>query len=401
VIQHLAIGETYFFRDRRQFDVLRHQILPSLLEARRRKGRYSLNVWSVGCASGEELYSIAILLHELLPAHELKRWSLRLVGTDLNKQAIKQARLGIYRPWSFRQTESTLPHQYFTATDQGLQIKAFLREMVSFRLGNVLQIPPLPECDLVLCRNVLLYFEDQRAVEAEARMREVLAPDGWLMLGPAEAVHTRDGWNLHLFSGVPAYRLADTRGIGLIYEPISQAHGGVRTHAVPDLRLELGYEAAVHAHQRDEHEEARSLLRRLLTENPRHARAYLLLAALDADQNHAEEAHRYIDAALQIEPMLADAYYLRGLLHSAQDRAVEAENAFRDALYCQRNHPLAALMLGTINARAGDLTRAMRLWKAARRSVADLKPDSTLTDISDLTVGQLTAMLDQQLATYG
>ncbi|MBZ0286222.1 MAG: protein-glutamate O-methyltransferase, partial [Anaerolineae bacterium] len=155
LLRALTIGETYFFRDAPTFERLRTSILPDLILERRQKGRYDLTIWSAGCAGGEEVYSIAILLHELLP--DLQRWTIRLIGTDINAQALENAQKGVYRDWSFRHTHRDLQTRYFDLTPGGWQIKGYLQALPLFRQGNISQGAPHPACDLVFCRNTLLY----------------------------------------------------------------------------------------------------------------------------------------------------------------------------------------------------------------------------------------------------
>lgn len=443
VIRTFAIGETYFFRDQPQFHVLRHQILPALIAERRAAGSLYLNIWSVGCATGEEPYSLAILLHELLRDAgdaEAEKWTLRLVGTDLNAEALEAARRAVYRPWSFRneaRSDERAPtyERYFDTVEGGLQLKPVIREMVTFRQMNLLKGPPLPQLDIILCRHVLLYFSDVRAAQVESMLFSALRPGGWLFMGRAEALHHRSaqespGWAMHLFPKAPAYQRplnsvdappvsglssASTRAaitetqpaviVGsslfgdLTERPTTTATAAAPMVDMPDSTREVK-NVVVSARLSGDAASAERLLKARLMISPDSALSHLLLASLCADQKRLGEAHTHLDRALSLDVMLADAHTLRGLLYLEESRHEDARTALQSALYCQRNHPLAAYTLGTLMAQLRDFSRALKLWEIARSAVAGLPSERPLSDLSDMTVGQLQMLVAAQIAAW-
>ncbi|UTW10069.1 CheR family methyltransferase [Marinobacterium rhizophilum] len=187
LVEHLSVQESYFFRVPEQFAFIRDRVLPDFVS---RQGAFaSLRVWSAGCASGEEVYSLAILLHE---ARLLDRaW---LLATDMSDAALAKARAGVYRPWSFRSEERWPVRQtYFSAVAHGdFVVDPCLRRRISFRRHNLLRSPypdtesGICDLDLVLCRNVLIYFNRERAQQVVQRLQRCLAPGGWLITGPSD-----------------------------------------------------------------------------------------------------------------------------------------------------------------------------------------------------------------------
>src|SRR5262245_20228366 len=151
LLYHLAIGETYFFRD---IDALRERVLPRLIARRRTDGSRTLRIWSAGCATGEEPYTIAILLCELID--DVEAWKITILGTDINLEAINFARRGLYTQWSVR---SVLPENpYLRPRGNRWQISDQIRRMVDFRYLNLIDNHiGLANADLVVCRNVLYY----------------------------------------------------------------------------------------------------------------------------------------------------------------------------------------------------------------------------------------------------
>jgi len=405
MVEALAIGETYFFRDRSHFTLLREQILPAMIAQRRKSGDLSLNITCMGCATGEEPYSIAMLLTEMLPDRE--RWHLRIVGMDVNGQALAIARQGWYRQWSFRLTDESI-YTYFDRVDNGYRLKPAIREMVEFRFANLFDVPPVPQCDLILCRNVLLYFTPQRAADAESLLNEMLYPSGWLMLGPSEALHEpRKGWITHVHPSAPIYQKAlngdeiafrehhKPKVVTAVLKPLPPAPRPPAQALTP-----LSYESAVAAHQREEHDTTDRILAALLHAEPHHAPAHVLIAARYADKRRIDDAHRHLDIALHIEPLNADAYYLRGLLHLEANTPELARRALQNALYCQRTHALAAYTLGTLLIRSGEIPRALRLWENAREVIRKHPAETPLSDISTMTAKQLDALLRDNLAGW-
>ena len=184
----LTIGETHFFRNRPQFRALEHHILPELIERRRASRR--LRVWSAACSTGEEPYSLAILLERLLP--DRARWDVRILATDINRAALERARRGQYGTWSFRDVPDDVASAFFVRHGTTLEVAGRIREAVSFaHLNLAADIWPSAatatlDLDLVLCRNVLIYFGDDLSHQVAARLHGALADGGWLLVAPAE-----------------------------------------------------------------------------------------------------------------------------------------------------------------------------------------------------------------------
>ncbi|MCD6075121.1 MAG: methyltransferase, CheR-type, partial [Rhodospirillales bacterium] len=182
LIEHLAIAETYFFRDIAQFNEIRNRIVPELRALR--GPNFMLRAWSAGCSSGEEAYSLAILFEqEAIPAH--------ILATDISPKALTKAKQGTYGTWSLR-GEGRQAAAYIDANSPRLAIPDRLRAHVDFRHLNLVNdtYPSLAsgttELDLILCRNVLIYFDDDNIREVAKRLNACLARGGWLITGPSD-----------------------------------------------------------------------------------------------------------------------------------------------------------------------------------------------------------------------
>jgi chemotaxis protein methyltransferase CheR len=184
VVEALLNNETYFFRDRAMFDLLSQRVLPAL-QAQRENSR-RLSIWSVGCSTGQEVYSLAMLMAE--QPGRWDGWTVDLVGTDVARAVIATAREGHYSQFEVQRGLGAMQMVgFFEETRTGWRASHALRRMVRFETRSLLEPAPHPGAfDLILCRNVLLYFDRPTRERAFARLAEALAPDGRLMLGAGE-----------------------------------------------------------------------------------------------------------------------------------------------------------------------------------------------------------------------
>jgi chemotaxis protein methyltransferase CheR len=186
VVEAMTTNETFFFRDRLPFDHLNDTILPALLAAR--ASRRSLRIWSAACSTGQEPYSIAMCLRE--QAAQLAGWRIEIVATDLSQEVLEKSKAGVYSQF---EVQRGLPIQllvkYFTQNGDLWQINSDIRAMVAYRQLNLLQdFSHLGKFDVIFCRNVLIYFDQQTKLSMFERLAKMMEPDGMLMLGAAETV---------------------------------------------------------------------------------------------------------------------------------------------------------------------------------------------------------------------
>ena len=196
----LTTNETFFFRDKGQFRLLRDHILPQIIQKHRHDR--TLRLWSAGCSTGEEPYSLAMLINELLP--DWRRWDILILGTDINASAIEKAKIGVYSDWSFRMVDPEIKKRYFKYKS-GWMLDRRIRAMATFCTGN-LRLDKFPDSlsricdiDLILCRNVFIYFTFEAIAAVVKKFSVTLADGGFLMTGHSE-LH---GQNLHNLSAQP------------------------------------------------------------------------------------------------------------------------------------------------------------------------------------------------------
>ena len=186
VVEALLNNETYFFRDRGPFDVLQRHALPELAQRRAKTRR--LRIWSAGCSTGQEVYSLAMLFAEDPDAW--RGWTIDILGTDVSSACIDRARAGSYSQFEVqRGLGISQMIKWFEECPDGCRAVEALRRPLRFQVHNILEQPPHPGgFDIVLCRNVLLYLSPEKKMMSFERLASAMAEDGWLMLGAGETV---------------------------------------------------------------------------------------------------------------------------------------------------------------------------------------------------------------------
>ncbi|MBF0186708.1 MAG: protein-glutamate O-methyltransferase CheR [Magnetococcales bacterium] len=218
----LTTGESYFFRDSGQITLLRTRILPELIQSRQHDR--TLNIWSAGCSTGEEPYTLAIILDQLLPFWD--EWQVTILGTDINEASLEKACSGHYSPWSFRKVPPAIINRFFNKEKSGdYTLETRIRQMVTFKKMNLIE-DALPDpllstmgLDLIVCRNVFIYFDQETVQKLVGKFSGYLRPNGYLMTGHAE-----------LSTKEPAGLLSRIHPESVIYQKPS----GILSSAVPN-----------------------------------------------------------------------------------------------------------------------------------------------------------------------
>lgn len=211
VVEAMTTNETSFFRDSHPFTALADHMLPELVKAR--STERALNIWCAACSSGQEPYTIAMIVQDLIPVDT--SWRVRLLATDLSQQMLTRTREGIYSQFEInRGLPANLLVRYFRRNGLNWQIDQRLRQMVDTRVLNLAEEwPVMQPMDVIFLRNVLIYFDAPTKRQILARVRRVLRPDGYLFLGGAETtLNLDDAFERVQIGRAAAYRLRDGKG---------------------------------------------------------------------------------------------------------------------------------------------------------------------------------------------
>ena len=206
IVEAMVTTETSFFRDHRPFEDLRQTILPCLIDKRR--SERTLNIWCAASSTGQEPYSVAILLREHFP--ELAGWKVGLLASDLSREALARSRLGRFKQIEVnRGLPAALLVKYFVQDRTEWELRSDVRDQVEFLEFNLAgPWPKLPPMDLVLLRNVMIYFNSETKKNILARLARVLRPDGYLLLGGAETTFSlSDSYQRVAATGSTFYQL--------------------------------------------------------------------------------------------------------------------------------------------------------------------------------------------------
>lgn len=401
LVPHLAVGETYFLRQPAAFAALRERILPGLIAARRGEAR-RLRIWSAGCSSGEEPYSIAITLAESLP--ELQRWNIAILASDINPLALARAREACYSGWSFRGVGADIRARYFSHQADGrYRLAPDLRALVSVVPLNLAEdCYPAVETntnamDVIFCRNVLMYFHPERARAVVERLARCLVEGGWLVVSAVEgslvktpSLQPHRLSDLIVFrkeSGVRAEASVPPQG-----EPAATAAALARRRAAPATgAAPLSLAAALYREGR--YDEAATALEGLLAQGRARAEALLLLARAQANRGHLREALARCDEALALAALDPAASYLRASILLELGQPQSAAEAFRRTLYLNPECPLAHFSLGNLLANEGHRPAARRHYRQALAILDTLPPARPLREADGLPAGRLREMI--------
>jgi len=402
LVARLTVGETYFFRHTEAFTALREVVLPDLLE--RLRHRRSLRIWSAGCANGAEAYSLAILLRSQFGVL-LQGWDVAIIGTDINREALALARAGRFGAWALRAVAPEVVDSCFIRRGELWEIRPEYRQGVSFRPGNLaLAAEDVDPCgqDLVLCRNVMIYFDARSILRTLERLHRSLHDGGWLLTGPSETVSAEfRGFQPVARPGVTLYRC--TTGAIEAAQPRPVLASGDAQASFPSLSdqqpaspvLPWSLPALPELPPAGPAAGAPGQRERLRRHSPRPPATAEQLRAL-ADRGAYAAVLQESERMLREAPGDAAVHYYRALVLGHLQRQEECEQALRNAIYLDRQHVLAHYELAQQLRVRGDRDGALRSLRNVLRLLGAQPTDERLHG-EDVTVGELAALAAVQI----
>ncbi|MBI5486047.1 MAG: methyltransferase domain-containing protein [Deltaproteobacteria bacterium] len=415
---HLTIGETYFFREPAALDALASVVVPELIARRRASGRV-LRLWSAACCTGEEAYSLAILLRRLLP--DLDDWSVTILATDVNPGFLSRAAEATYRPWSFRAMPEGVGGAWFVERAQGERtVRDDVRRMVSFGELNLAEdaYPALVNdtnaMDVILCRNVLMYFAPERAARVIERLRRCLVPGGWLVVGAAEtSMADFAGFGRVGFEGATIFRRDDGEELavpaprpagrdlpageprGREYDRSPIGDQGWTQDAPPHPSCGLQPAAAFAPETAPE---ARGSVAGAGTPDPDHAGAEEAASPASrvrelANAGRLEEALELCGSALERARLDGELHYLRAMILTERGAVAEAGEALRRTLYADPDFAPAHVALGHLAVRLGRRDEARRHFRNGLALLERRAADEVLPEADGMTAGRMAELV--------
>lgn len=371
-----TVGETYFFRDPAIFALLQSQILPQLIEARR-NGEKRLRIWSAGCSTGEETYSIAITVQRAIP--DMEKWQVSILGTDINPQALEKAEAGLFGEWSFRSPPEWLKDGYFRKAGRNqYEIISQVCRNVAFCYLNLAEshFPAmLGAADIVFCRNVLMYMSPQRATETALGISRAIVDGGWLVVTPAEAsLLPRGALTAVNFSCQTLYRKASVADI-----PTLRAQN---EKAIPERPS-----SPISMTSRPVSERKRPSSGPMPDENVR------AMAMELADRGEFALALQHCEKAIAADRLNPSWHYLMATIlqeHGKPDKAVQA---LKKALYLAPDFVMAHFSLGNLYRQQGRYQESCRYLKNVSRLLRSHTQDEVLPESGGMSTGRLMEMV--------
>ncbi len=451
VASHLTVGETYFFRERKSFEAFEQHILPDLVRLRQATER-RLRIWSAGCATGPEPYSIAILLHKNLP--DLKDWNVTLLGTDINPAFLRRAAEGEFNSWAFREGLEEVNGTYFEKTRKDhLKVCRPIQQMVTFAYLNLAEdvYPSLLNntnaMDVIFCRNVLMYFTPRSAEKVVERLYRCLVEGGWLLVSPVErsqAVFSRfatvsvDGVQCYRKESeqAPCSRRVEDRsddhrllpeqelpGISDVVEvanpaatmdletaEASEASEGSTSSPGQQLEAALSgppgptvdaYREALALYEQGRYAEAEQEASDLLLREPDRPEAMGLLARVYANRGRLGEALAWCEKAIAADKLEPGYHFLRANILHEQGVFEEASLSLRRALYLEPKFVLAYFALGSLALQQGRAGAARKYFHCARALAGARPAGEVLSESDGITAGRLTEIIARHWENSG
>ncbi|MGL1891377.1 MAG: hypothetical protein OCD02_07085 [Spirochaetaceae bacterium] len=421
LINCLTIGETYFFRDKKSWNFFEQHILKEYIQVYQNKNR-RLRIWVAGCSTGEEAYTVAILLRRMI--EDLTNWNISILATDINTRSLQKAVTGIYSDWSFRDTPKWLKEKFFIKrTDGNYEVIPSVKEMVTFSYLNLVDdvFPDLSTntngMDIIFCRNVLMYFPPQISKIIIKNFIHSLVEHGVFFISAAE-VHMVSSTALSTvtFDGASFFRKENRQHTKKYHKPSVKKlildNPGKQVLAVKSFKPEISerkvtikktkkkfksvkseYERAKKLFEVGSFIPSTDLLMDLCIEEKDHLSLngdiYSLLARNLANLGKLYEALEWSEKSQKEDKINPDYYYIAALIHMELGQNIEAISALKKTLFLDSNYTLAYYILGNIRRNEGRIEDSRKQFDNAMKLLLKQPKEERVSQIDGLTVGRL------------
>lgn len=419
---NLTVGETYFFRDKKFFESLEEFILPELINSRRNNNRY-LRIWCAGCATGEEPYSVSMILHKLLP--DIREWEITLLATDINPDFLKKMDNGIYNEWSFRDVPEFIKQKYFNKiSDNRYKIHDEIKNIVSKKYLNLAEdcYPSLLNntnaMDIIICRNVLMYFTPENCKKVIQCFYRSIVENGWLIVSPSETsqIYFKQYSTVN-FPGVILYRKESNSQTSKNYFELQLNNDFNTNEQIPETRIDFNdvitveaeeeilpsndtaenaglnqavtYQEAKSQFERGNYLEAKELLKKYFHYYYNDPNAHSLLTRIYANEGNLREAFAWCEKAISLDRTNPLHHYLMASILQEQNRHEEAIAELKRVLYLDHNFVIGHFALGNISARVGKMKDSRKSFDNALKLLQQYPVDFVLPESDGMTANRL------------
>ncbi len=420
IIDHLTVGETYFFREKTGLSVFKDNIISKLQDLKN-----EINIWSAGCCTGEEPYTLAIILLETIP--DIQKWKINIIATDINQNYIDKAKLGKYKKWSLRSTPEWALKKYFVPEGDCHILKQEVKSMVEFRKLNLVDDFAFPSeripknyFDFIFCKNVLMYFSKSMVEKIALGFSHCLKQNGFFITSPVEIpLQGLEYFNKvkirnHYYFQLPELKeFTELKQINYNslkiqiekFNNIKPEEPQTKTEPVFSIRVneptteekaKINYNKAVNFYKQKKYEEAGKLLEEIISSNLRNAEAQEMLVNVYANQGmtiKAMETCRYFLA----KNSNARLYIILATIVEEQGNITEAESLLRQSLYIDHKLLIANYKMGNILQKSGNIKAAEKYKENLSKLLGEYDSNYELEDFEGITAGNLLSILKKNL----
>ncbi len=391
LVNALTTKETYFFRNDGHFETLEKSVLPDIIK--KRKSEKKIRVWSAGCSTGEEAYSIAIILDKLL--HNLKDWDIMILATDINKEYLEAAKTGLYGSWSFREkSEEKIFKDYFIEKNGKFEIIPEIKKIVHIANHNLVEghtnsLPVTPgSVDVIFCRNVMIYFKKNRFKEVVKMFYDLLTENGYLFVSNSDLIF-------------PIFKKFQIRHFqkAIIFqksENISESTG--KRYEEP-----IQYKEDKHNKQEENDtfkedflllngnkvDESLEKFYKQIELNPDFVEGYIKIAKIFADKGDLGKAYEWCIKTIQKDKLNVEAYYILSIVYEEQQNYDKAIENLKKVIYLDNTFVPGYYNIGNLYQRLDDIKQAEKYYRNTIKILRSMNKNEIIPFLDDLTAGGL------------
>ena len=423
---HLTINETYFWRERETFEALEQSILPDLIRSRQEKKR--IRIWSAGCSTGEEPYSIAIALHRAIP--QIKDWNITILATDINPRILHRAAAGLYNQWSFRNSPQWLKGKYFSLKEENMfEILPEIKRMVKFEYLNLADdVFPSPfndtnAMDIIFCRNVLMYFTEKRRSQVVRGLFNSLIQNGYLVVSASElSLQNFSEFKAINLPGMVIYQKTYKRLkiqqpttvindepkpiiFQLPLKPITtieetepiilKMENNILPEPVKPAPIKSIYEEALKSYSKGNYADVIDKLQK----DYQTTEEQILLIRAYANQGKLIESLKACEKGIVEDKLDPRLYYLYATILRENNQLDEAVASLKRAIYLDSNFVLSYYSLGNIYQSLGKVNNAKKCFENVLTILNKCSQEEILPESEGLTAGRFKEIINASIQT--
>ena len=394
----ITVNETEFFRDRKRMRALFEKVIPEIVSDKISSSSINealplVSIWSAGCSSGEEPYSIAIGRQE---SKAYRPWyDIELLATDISSDILSSARASIYDPRKLKNADESVKERYFVKTDGGFQLKDNVKNAVNFRYHNLIE-DPVPEStkklwDVIICQNVIIYFDRETIKKVIDKFYSSLEVGGYLILGFSEnLLGISSLFSTEYFENTAIYRkLPEKITVLPDYQYRDSVGECILTEISEVDQKAFGYLEAVKHFSNDDFDKAQDLLMKQIQVHQNDEKSQNLLGQVFLEKKLYREAELQFKACLAINAFEPSLYYYLGLVYHRMDQPYDVIRFLKKAIYLDKENVLAHLHLADAYFMTNDKQNAMREYRNTLRYLKNNTSESTFPFSRGLTCSNI------------